>query len=359
MRTLVGVLTLTWLASAPATVARCADVSPDGALIAVGWPAAVTGTSCVALVERESGSLRIVGSSSPQPGVRWAPDGSAFAFQGADGRDAATRLYDVKGGSARTLTRAFGPPYAWREDGKRIAGVSRQDDGSLDVAFYSVTERGETFRVAAGVDEVLAIYWLPNTDDVALLGRVGSKADVYLIESGQASKISTSGDVLALQLDVRRHELVWARSSRNARYILLTLYAFSLSTRSVRRLPLPPQVAAINPTPLGPNAVDWVVIAPSCDRLAVLATYGQKADARSAPQAAVRRLYSLPMSGVGARLVRTMPASVGPASVSAFWSLKGDALGVRVVQADRTTLALYGGDGGSGRILAQTTAAAP
>ncbi len=333
--------------------AMSADISPDGKQILATWsPRGESGRDLV-IVDVASGSIRVIGPTTDSGGALWSPDGNWIVYQGADGGDLVTRIYDVRQGSSRTVSRQFGPPYAWREDSRRLAGVAHDEDVGLQVVFYNLSERGESLRTNIPVRQVRSMAWIPNTDDVAYLGTSDSGTDVYTVEGGEGRRISTSGDVLTLRLVRSRNELVWARSSKNTRYILLSLYAYDLKARSVRRMGFPERVAEINPAPArSPVAVDDVVISPLGNRLAVVV-----ADVKRGPGAAttrMQRLFTVRSNGSSARLVRTIPQAGPTNAMAPIWSRDGRQLGVLHREGSRLTLAVFGADGSGGRVVARS-----
>ncbi len=68
--------------------------------------------------------------------------------------------------------------------------------------------------------------------------------------------------------------MLWARRSKDVRYILMSLYAFDLEKRSVRRLPFPERVSLINPTPRNaPVRQETVVYGTAGNIFAIVAAF--------------------------------------------------------------------------------------
>jgi hypothetical protein len=115
------------------------------------------------------------------------------------------------------------------------------------------------------------VVWLPETDDVAFVGRDGAQADVYIVESGDVTRVTRTGDIIGFALSMDRKELVWGRRGPNPKYILVTLYALNLESRGSRRLPLPDRIPALNPSPRqAPTGLGRAYPAAGLDALALI-----------------------------------------------------------------------------------------
>ncbi|MCC6730638.1 MAG: PD40 domain-containing protein [Chthonomonadales bacterium] len=342
------------------------DFSPDGTKLALTWGVG-EGRATLGTIDLKGGEFRALAGGEDGVFPLWSPDGRYLLFQTRqDGRER-LRLHDVGAGSTRTIGPDLQPPYAWREDGRRFAGVHRLEDGTLEVVWYNLPEAGVTLRAPVpfkGPAE-LRMVWLPGTDDLAVVGDTDGRRDIYLVEAGQAHQLTTSGDVVGLALSRDGKRLVWARKSRNPRYILLSLYAFDLASRSVTKLPFPDRVRAVNPDPRhAPESVEYVAFSPDGARLAALVTLpaapapgpgkpGGPAPATGAaagkPRAAI---YTITMDGRGAALVYRAQGTGGPGSpVLPAWSRDGSLLGFVAVDGGQARAVVCRADGSGRRVL--------
>jgi Tol biopolymer transport system component len=91
-------------------------------------------------------------------GIRWAPDGGAFAFEREDG----IYLADADGGNIRLLLEGRASP-AWSPDGSRLAFVDVDDSGNFVVGV--ATREGEIlWEGSPGIDPA----WSPDGGHLAV-----------------------------------------------------------------------------------------------------------------------------------------------------------------------------------------------
>lgn len=342
--------------------ADVASLSPDGRMAVVNWPTASGERHGLALISLDTGQTEWICDDAPVTGAAWSPDGRWVVYATNAGDGISTSLFDSVTRTSRKLVRRIEPPFAWREDGRRLAGVERNDENELRVVVYNLPEAGVAHASAVDVASVAmgSMIWLPDTDDVAFIGVRGDSADVYTVEGGQARRISSTGDVLALAVGRDRRSLIWARSSKNTRYILLTLYSYDLAQRAVRRLGFPERVAAINPRPdASPTSVQRAALSPSGDRLAVVTVHPPTRPPRTGDTSLRLRLFTVRMDGTDARLVRTALKGAAADPLPAmlpFWSPDGASLGVLHAERRASALALFRADGQGGRLIARVEA---
>lgn len=244
--------------------------SPDGKQVAVAFKDGVA----VASVDG-SGGWALAGPGGKCP--VWSPDGGSIVYSLPENGVAAAWVYDVKKARTRKVAAEVGPPYAWREDGQRFVGFCRLPEGAVEAVWFNLTDRGVTQRRALPCrtvqEESGDVVWLPETDDIAFVGRDGAQADVYIVESGDVTRVTRTGDIVGFALSRDRKELVWGRTGPNPKYILVTLYALNLESRGSRRLPLPDRIPALNPNPRqAPTGVGRAYPAAGLDALALTVT---------------------------------------------------------------------------------------
>ena len=330
---------------------------PDDSGIVVPWRGPNTAGPGLAVLDLTTGRPDWVEQVNEVTGAAVSPNGRWLVYQVVDGATRSTVLLDLRTKRVRRMPVPIGPPYAWREDSGRIAGTLLDQDGHLNVVFFNTREFGETLRVRLPVDSVEPgnMLWLPDTDDVAFLGILQGKRDVYAVEAGQVRQFSTTGDVLAVSRGSGKTKLVWARSSKNIRYILLSLYEFDTEQRNVRRLRFPERVTLINPTPRqAPLRITSVCFAPDMSRLAVVAEYAGKSQGEL-----IARVYTMAFDGTGVRMVRVanrVRKSAYPVLTACF-SRDGKQLVVLHENAIASALAVYRSDGANGRVVARSGAA--
>lgn len=315
--------------------AQGAAISPDGKALALE-----TGSGLVVKGGRLANVISVPASEGAHDPV-WSPDGNSLAFAVGSGATAHGGVFSLKTGRTSALPLGFGGPFSWREDSLRLAGVTTQEDGSVEVSQYHVTERGMTLSTSLpGVRTVARSFWITDTDDVAVLSGAG---DVLLVESGQVTTVSQSHDVIGLGMAAQGRELIWARRSANPRYILCTLYRFDLKTRSVARLPFPSRVLAVNPDPrTGPTRVDSVWFSGDSTRLAVVGT-------QPLGSGTITTVFVTTPTGAAAQVVAKVS---GEPAISVSWSDAAKQLVCSLVASGRISSIIAGGDGSSPAPLA-------
>lgn len=327
---------------------------PDGSAVLVSWPSSSDEGRGMALVDVASGRLQMLADGRPVSGAACSPDGEWIVYEQRGPGSPTTRLWNRRTRQTRTLPVRIAPPYAWREDSRRLVGTDTDEEGQLFIVFFNMTEFGEALRVPVDVDSVQSgsLVWLPDTDNVVFVGARSGRRDVYTVEGGQLKRLSTTGDVLALALGRQRSRVIWARSSKDVRYILLSLYEFDTDRRTVRRLTFPEKVAGVNPTPQrAPSRLVAVTLAPRVNRLAVVTEYPRQGN-----QPPTVRLHTMRLNGAEARLVRTVPLPSSPGSLrlTPCYSRVGDLLAVLHEEAGSTLLAIFRSDGTGGRVAARS-----
>lgn len=356
-----------------------ADVSfsPDGKRLAFA-----SGTGLVIVPAGGGAAWRVDHDGCQAPS--WAPNGqwlAYYAFRGkATGKSVEWRgrtvVRDLARGRSTDLPGDVIPPYAWREDSKRLAAFCTHGQ-QYELVEYDADAPSEVLRALLPVlGSPDAAVWLPDTDDVAVLGASSTGADVFLVEAGEALKVTSSGDVIGLGLTADRRKLIWARHSRNAGYILMTVYTLDRKMRSAERAHVQTRVSLINPDPRrGPKRVERVVFSPDGDHIAVIVRYDMADTAKAAP-GAVRsaagaqakkpvakvppvkhrtRLvcYTMRLDGSEARYRCATRLAEDDASVmSAAWSADGSRLAVGRVELGVSSVWVFRTEGGGGKRVA-------
>ena len=337
----VTMVVLTILSEAAASGSRL-DLSPDGRQLAYVWQGSL------AISPVEGPTAEVIPQSTGAEYVQWSPTGRHLATVTKAGGRTELKLYSAAEKKTRGIGGNLRAPFAWREDGNRFACVHDLPDGGSEIVWYNLAENGVSFRAALpmAVTAGAPMVWLPSTDDLAF---VATDHNVYTVEAGEFKKVTTSGDVLGMNLYAGGKKLIWARRGPNLHYILMSVYAFDLTSRMVERLGFPERVAALNPNPRSaPDSIDRVELSPDGVRLLIYANL-------SSSKAKSRALYTVSMDGRSARQIQrsTAPASE---TIDAAWSRDGKTICVQFVSAAGHKLFTTAADGTGGRIVrAETT----
>lgn len=327
------------------------DYSPDGKRLAFTWP--LGDDSRLAVINTDGSGFKYVSSTSAML-PSWAPDNRRIAFANDDG----VTVIDTQTGHARVVVPDGGLLVEWSPDGKKLATFAKADDESeaIELIWYDFDANAITLRARApGLekceDVMPDLVWIPRSSGVAYVASLGDSQDVYLMEFGQIKKITTTGDVVGLALDPGGDRLVWARRSRNPRYILLTLYEFDLVRRSARRLPFPDRVRGINPDPrTGPGQIDWVSFSPTLERLLVW-TSGFQPTSANAPTPD-DLVYSVNRTGTESAIVGRAPKGSTKESIAHIaWSPDGSQMAGLWSQGKSARLETRNADGSGARTL--------
>lgn len=326
------------------------DFSPDGRQI-------VTATSKgLAIMNVDGSGLAVLPQADNGSAPNWSPDGKRILYVKQAEQEGDLMLYDIAARKSRKIGQDCYGLTGWREDGGRCVSVHKTKGGGLEAVVYDVIQNGVTLRVklpfTEGGADLFRILWLPNTDDFALLGGSKNDMDVYFVESGEVKKITTTADVAGIGLSGDRKQLLFARRSANMKYILLTVYAYDLKSRSVTRLPFPDRVPLLNPNPqTAPEKLDFVTFAPDGRHLGVVVE-GPKGPKESHGAPAWIGIYTMKMDGSEAKaLYKTVPDKSGSTNGVAFpvWSRDGSRIGLYEIEDKVTKVALFNADGSNGK----------
>lgn len=318
------------------------DWSPDGTKIVTAWQSGADHT-VLGVVDLRTGVSRALPGSGDAMNPRWSPDGRWIAFNRWVGGSPIAHVHDLLTGKTAAMGVRDCSTFVWREDSARLLVCT--NEAALCYAIPDLAPTWEA-KLPPQTSAVVTGAWIPDTDAVALL----ASNDLWLIEGAEVSRLTTTGDVLGFGIRPGAKELIWARASRNPRYILLSLYAMPIKERSARRLPMPYRVAEINPSPRAPiTAVGPVSFSPDGRHMAVTCVYvpaGRKKGTESA------RVFVMDLNGRNARLpypeklgqpllpvgptsfspdARRLSLTIGTQETARLWVCNADGTGGRIV----------------------------
>jgi hypothetical protein len=346
MSRILGVL-VALLGILPVCVSHAQDFSPDGSQIVYA------GKNGITLCSVNDASSRMVAGGEGGTGPLWSPTGEHILFSVIDRANGSSRavLYDRRTNRSRTIADGLEPPFAWREDGKRFAGIRRIEGVGLQIVLVNLVG-GQADARMIPVQQVIGrqMLWIPATDNVTFIGRNATDQNLYLYQNGEIKQITTSNDVIGIGLWQDRRRVVWARHSRNTRYILASLYLADVTTHSAPvRLSFPAVIPEINPRPAqGPVSVDQVVFSPRSNRLTMVCTYNLS------PGRFTQVCYSIHMDGTSVTTVRRgQPSERRSGLFQPFFSHDGSQLALLHADANGAVLGLFDARGTNGRRLAE------
>jgi Tol biopolymer transport system component len=321
--------------------------STYGRQLVFPWPGEGAARS-LATINVDGSGYQALPESLGSVETSWSPDGRFMLFATPEAQGG-LKLYDPNKKTTRSVRKDLQGPMAWREDGKRFVAARRTQGEPIKLVWFDLADNDTTFRLElpASVTSLQKILWLPETDDVAFLAGDGN---IYLAEAGEVKKVTTSNDVLTAALSQDETKLLWARKSPNTKYILLSLYAYDLKSRSVVRMPFPERVKAINPDPRNaPSSVQAVEIAPDGVHLALVTLHEGTGAGR------YYAAYTVKIDGEGGSLLDqtepVKPACAGEVPFDVTWSPDGKRLAVLRTEPDGRSLTLYNADGSNPRVL--------
>lgn len=337
------------------TLAGCAgvDYSPDGKHLAFTWP--LGNETRLAIIDTDGTGFKYVSSESVMI-PNWAPDSRRIAVATEDGM----AVLDTQTGKSRVVVPGGGALAAWGPDGRKLATLVKPEAGDeVEVVWYDFDAKAVTLRAKVpGLEDpdnvAPDLVWVPRTSGLAFVATMNGETDVFLMEAGEVKRITTTGDVVGLALDPGGRRLVWARKSRNPKYILLTLYAFDLVQRSAERLPFPERVPGINPDPrTGPGKVEWVSFSPTLDRMLVWTS----SDTPVPPAPRTDDLvYSVNRSGTASAIVGRAAHGGGKESITHIaWSPDGNQMAGLWTGKDTARLETRNADGSNTKTLRKYT----
>lgn len=308
--------------------------SPDGKTIAFPW---IDGkNSYVAVVGVDGSGFKFIPGTQDSEPLAWSPGGDRLLVQrqvkGQGGRDLV--LVNLTAERSRKLASNSISTAIWTDTSNRIIFGQMDDEGLVDLVWFDLTTGRETQRVPLRTKDVQdghPIHWLRAYDGVAFLG---SDQNAYVVLRGEVQKITSTGDLVGLAADRTGKKLIWARASRNPRYILLSLYQCDLTNRTVKKLDFPNRVENINPKPRsGPTGVGYVRFSPQLDEF-VLITEEEKEGADD-----VYSVFRVDITGQRSVLLEKYVGK-NEVPLAIDWSPTGNILALLDQRADSASLRL-------------------
>lgn len=248
-------------AGAPALAARVKTLSPTAALTSPTVPVAALPNTNAAFAPN------------------WSPDNRTIAYL-ADGQT--LTLYDTVKQQRKSLNDNTLAPIAWSHDSSLFASVHKTQVGTLQALIRYRSGGGFLPAIDLPFRSVPSTYnplgWIANTTNVIVAGGDSGNYDLYLVDQGELVRLTSTRDVLGFGVSADGATVRWVRRSPNTRYILLSVYEMTIDTRTIRKLPFPDVVKAVNPTPrIYPDAVTSVVFTPDMSQFAFVTMGGPQA----------------------------------------------------------------------------------
>jgi WD40 repeat protein len=258
---------------------RAQNWSPDGKQIAVGGPTLTLLDASLSAATPAAPANGVAPAPTPPmpiPNIAnagfpaWSPDGKTIALLL---NNRALILLDVESRKQTVVDQNAVGAVGWAPDSKTFAYVGRDEMGAL-LLHPAYRDGGSQLPPIPLPCKTLAatcrqVAWVPRTDNMVFAGGDGDKIDLYLIDQGQVTQLTKTGDVLSFIVAADGSRILWARRSPNTHYILLSLHEMKLDSRTERKLPFPNTVPEVNPHPRGSvDAVTALVFAPDMTHFA-------------------------------------------------------------------------------------------
>jgi hypothetical protein len=279
--------------------------SPDGARIAVGGKS----LTIVDATPRGAQPAPANAAQPVPPGPRqtgpasqpvWSPDGNTIGYIDAKDR---VQLFDVATGRSSPGPELVRSEIAWAPDSKTYALIGAGTDSHV-AALTKYRDGGTALEAELPVRfepalRCCPVGWVAGTDNIVICGGDNERNDLCLVEQGQAIRLSTGLDVIGFRVSADGSHVLWARRSRNARYILFSLYSLDIQQRSLKTLKFPPVLQDVNPDAQhAPDAILAVVFSPDLQHLCFAA---RNAPGAGGPDSIT--LYCCDVNGKGVRLL--------------------------------------------------------
>jgi WD40 repeat protein len=252
-----------------ASLCQAQEWSPDGKQIAVGGPS-LTLLDATAPTTASAAPTPAAAPPSPIPNIAnaafpvWSPDDKTIALL-LNGK--ILTLLDVATQKQTTVDQNAVGAVGWAPDSKTFAYVAQDETGAL-LLHPAYRDGGSQLPPIPLPCKTLAttcrpVAWVPHTDNMIVAGGDPGKIDLYLIDQGQVTQLTKTGDILSFVVAADGSRVLWARRSPNTHYILLSLHELKLDARTERKLPFPNTVPEVNPQPRrSVDAITSLVFAP-------------------------------------------------------------------------------------------------
>lgn len=215
----------------------------------------------------------------------WSRDGrelGLLALQALQADGTTLTLFDVAKRTTKPLIRDAVSPPAIARDTTLLAVLRKSTSGRLQALIRYVN--GQVFNPPIQLPFHTApanfppLAFITNTANVIVAGGDGGKTDLYLLDQTEVVQLTTTGDILGFGVSADGSRVRWVRASPNTKYILLQIYELAIDTRSLKKLPYPDRIPAINPNPRSaPTSLGSVVFSPDLNRFAFVTHGGPQA----------------------------------------------------------------------------------
>lgn len=218
-----------------------------GSLPALPNSASIPGTS--------ANSVSVAGADNAKC-PNWSPNDRYMTYLSGS----ALILKDMNTQKNREVDANVISPVVWAPDSGSYSYIHKEAAGQLIVRTKN-PEGGDITHAQLPFHQLSspstqAIAWVPHTDNVVINAGDNGKNDLYLIDSAQPVKLTSTGDVLGFVVSADGSTIRWARRSSNTHYILMQLYDMDIAKRTITKLTIPDAIPLVNPKPR--SAVDSV-----------------------------------------------------------------------------------------------------
>ncbi|HWP31585.1 MAG TPA: hypothetical protein VNK96_07675 [Fimbriimonadales bacterium] len=289
--------------------------------------------------------------------AKWFPDGKKVLFDNGTG----AIVIDIERNEIILTKNFMKSPYVWRGEMGFVA-LQKERDEEMKIVWIAYPRGLVETSVEPPYGNISYFVYLPATDGVAFLDGMKNRKNVYIAAFNTVRQVTTTDDVISLASIEGGKKLVWARQSKNMRYILTTLWKYDVRILAVERLPFPERIPLINPnTRQAPSALEQISVSPDGSRVAIVARFTSAPEPpkqprvrkKATPQKAVQKswvaLYTMNINGTNARLIRKIEPAKAWEGFLMTWSPDSSRIAVIERLTNLTSLFLYNADG-SGKI---------